>query len=113
MMEQPESCEAHGYAVLVAALDHIVITDGAAGLGDVMYAAAVSSLDIVAEGEERVRTETHAGQLIEPCSLLLAGKHLGLNGKCLLPLTENIHVVVADVDIIALSRSALPIPGRN
>ena len=64
-----------------------------------MYAAAVSSLDIVAEGEERVRTETHAGQLIEPCSLLLTCKHIRLNCKCLLPLTENIHVVVADVDI--------------
>ena len=56
VMEQPYSGETHHDAVFVAGVDNIVVTDRAAGLRDEVDAALVGALNIVAEGEEGVRT---------------------------------------------------------
>ena len=56
MVEQSDAGEGHYHMVFVAAVDDSIVTDGAAGLCDVFYAALVSSLDIVGEGEEGVRS---------------------------------------------------------
>ena len=52
MVEQAHTGERHGDAILVAGLNHIVITDRAAGLCDKLHTALMGALDIVAEGEE-------------------------------------------------------------
>ncbi len=54
MMEKAKTRKAHYDAVLVAGLDNIVISDGAAGLSDELYAALMGSLNIVTKGEESV-----------------------------------------------------------
>ena len=54
MMKQPEPREVHGHAVLVGGFDDLVVTDGAAGLGDIFYTAFLCSFNVVAEGEEGV-----------------------------------------------------------
>jgi len=54
MVEQSYTCEGHGDIVFVAGLDHIVITHAATCLGDELHTALMGTLDIVAEGEERV-----------------------------------------------------------
>ena len=54
MMEKPDVRHGHCYPVFVAGLDHVVVADGAAGLGDIGDAASGGSLDIVAEREESV-----------------------------------------------------------
>ena len=56
MVEKPHSRERHGNAVLIACHDDMIVTDGAAGFCDVLNSALVSALDVVAEGEERIRT---------------------------------------------------------
>ena len=53
-MEQAHMRHGHGDVVLVTRLDDIVVTDGAAGLGDILHAALVGALDVVAEGEEGI-----------------------------------------------------------
>ncbi len=54
-MEQSHAGERHGDAVLVAGHDDVVVAHRAAGLGYVLHAALVGTLDVVAEGEEGVR----------------------------------------------------------
>ena len=44
---------------LLQAFDHIVIPHRAAGLGNVLHAALVSSLNIVAEGEEGIGAQRY------------------------------------------------------
>lgn len=100
-MEQTNACECHCNAVLVADFDNVIVADRAAGLRDVLHAALVRSLDVVAEREERVRAKGNALHSVKPCALLLAGENSGLYLEELLPLalSENVHVVVADVEI--------------
>ena len=100
-MEQTNACECHCNAVLVADFDNVIVADRAAGLRDVLHAALVRSFDVVAEREERVRAKGNALHRVEPCALLLAGENSGLYLEELLPLalSENVHVVVADVEV--------------
>ena len=78
MVEQPQTRKGHDHSVLVAAVDHRVVADGAAGLGDVAHAAAVRALDVVAEGEERVRAQRHAVDPGEIGRGLLGRQRLGV-----------------------------------
>ena len=54
MVEEADAGKAHDHVVRVTGSDDIVVADGTAGLCYILDAAAVSSLDIVAEGEECV-----------------------------------------------------------
>ncbi len=54
VVEQSQSCEAERHVVLVAGLDDCVIPYGSARFCDVLHAAPRRSIDVVAEGEERV-----------------------------------------------------------
>ena len=56
MVEQAHAGEGHGNAVLIAGFDNMVVAHAAAGLCYVGHAALMRPLDIVAEGEESVRT---------------------------------------------------------
>ena len=100
-MEQTDACECHRHSVLIADFDHIVVTDRSARLCDIFYAALVCALDIVAEREEGVRSESHILHLVEPCALLLLCEYRRLLSEDLLPLTlsENIHILVPDINV--------------
>ena len=54
MMEQAHTGEAHHHVVFVAGVNHVIVPDGAAGLGHILHAAAVGALDVVAKGEEGI-----------------------------------------------------------
>ena len=55
--------------------DNILITDGTARLCDILNAALVSALNVVAEGEEGIGTQGNAGQLIQPCAFFFSRKN--------------------------------------
>ena len=57
MMEQAHAREGHDHVMRVAARDHVVVTDRTTRLRDVLNAALERAQDVVAEREERVRTE--------------------------------------------------------
>ena len=59
MVEQTDAGEAHGDAVVVAGFDYVVISDGAARLGDVLDAGLEGALHVVAEGEEGVGADSY------------------------------------------------------
>ena len=101
MMEQTHTREGHGNAVFVAGLDDIVVANAAAGLCNVFHATLVGTLDVVAEGEEGIGTETYLRVLGNPRFLFLAGEGFGLCLEELLPgaVAENIIVVVGDIYI--------------
>ena len=63
MMEQADACKCHSDIIFIAGFNYVVIPDRAAGLGDIGYAALMSALHIVPEGEECVRTERNIGVL--------------------------------------------------
>ena len=80
MMEEAHTCERHCDAILVAGINNIVVANRTACLSDVLYAALVRTLDVVAEREEGVGAEGDAGLLLEPCLFLLTredGRFLG------------------------------------
>ena len=54
MMEEAHTCERHCDAILVAGINNIVVANRTASLSNVLYATLVSTLDVVAEREERV-----------------------------------------------------------
>ena len=54
MMEKPHAGESHHNPVLVAHLNHIVVTNAAARLGNHADSAFVRPLNVVAEREERI-----------------------------------------------------------
>ena len=54
-MEQADAGESHDDAVLIAHLDHIVVSHGAAGLGDVFHAALLCALQDVYKRQILIR----------------------------------------------------------
>ena len=54
MMEQPDPGKRHDHAILVGGGNDLVVTDGTAGLGDVLHAGLPGALHVVAKGEEGV-----------------------------------------------------------
>ena len=100
-MEQTDACECHRHSVLIADFDHIVVTDRSARLCDIFYAALLLRVDIVAEREEGVRSESHILHLVEPCALLFFREYRRLLREDFLPfaVSKNIHVLVSDVNV--------------
>ena len=99
MVEESHSGKCHYHTVLITALDNEVVADRSAGLGDVLNAALLSALDIVAEGEEGIRAERYAVDGIEVSSLLLLGEGSGLLGEILLPISVSANVFFVLVDV--------------
>ena len=54
MMKEAQAAKCHGNAIFVTGVNHLLVADGAAGLDNGCYAAAVRTLNVVAEGEKRV-----------------------------------------------------------
>ena len=100
-MEQTDSGKAHDHSILVTGIDHIVITDRSARLGNVFYTALVCALDIVSEWEERIRTKCNIRILVKPCALLLSGKDIRLYLEDILPcaVRKDIHIILTHVQI--------------
>ena len=63
VVEQSDSREDHGHAILIAALNDRVIADGAARLCYIVNAGSAGPLDIVREGEESIGAQSHAAEL--------------------------------------------------
>ena len=57
MMEEAQASHRHGNSIFIARFDDIVVADRTTGLSDVIDAAAMSSFDVVAKGEESVAAE--------------------------------------------------------
>ena len=104
VVEETHMGECHGDAILVAGVDDMVVADATASLCDKLYTAAVGTLDVVAEGEESIRSQGHARVLGDPCLALLAGQRFGLFGKELLPcaVAEDVLGLVADIEVDAV-----------
>ncbi len=107
MVEQSHAGEGHGHAVLVALGDDQIVPDGAAGLGDILHAAAVRPLDVVREREEGVASQGHALPGVQPGPGLGGGEVLRLAGEILLPvaLGADVLLIAVDVAVDELSRS--------
>ena len=77
----------------------MIVTDGSAGFSDVLNAALVSTLDVIAEGEECIRAESYVIVLSKPSLLLFSCEYLRLNLEDVLPCTfsENVLVLVRNV----------------
>ena len=90
VMEQAQPGEAHDHVVLVAGLNHVVVSDRATRLCDVADARLVGALDIVAEGEEGVGTQSHTGVLSDPSAFFFRGERAERDGtgniRCSVPI---------------------------
>ena len=75
----------HGHIVLVTGGDNIVVTNGAACLCDVADTTLAGAFDIIAEGEEGIRTKGYPRLGGEPRFLFLAGKRCRFFGEQVFP----------------------------
>ena len=57
MVEQADPCKCHYHSVLIAGIDHLVIADRAAWLGYILHAAFVGPVNVIAKGEEGIRSQ--------------------------------------------------------
>ena len=98
-MEQTHAGEGHDDAVLVALFDDQIVTDGAAGLSDVLDTGGNTALDGVGEGEESVGTQGHSVTGIQPCPLLFRCQRLGTDGEIVLPDAFRADILFVAVDV--------------
>lgn len=54
MMEQSDTCKAHGHTVFIASFNDLVISDRATWLSHILHAALMGSLNIISKREERI-----------------------------------------------------------
>ena len=101
MVEQTHAGEAHSNAVLVAAFDYVVITNGSAGFCDVGNAGSARTFDVVAEGEECVGSQSHAGDAVKVSLLFFLGQFFRTGGEVILPyiVAQNVFALIGDVNI--------------
>ena len=101
MVEKSYASECHGNAILVAGVDNMVIAHAASGLCYVFNSTLMSTLDIVAKGEESVAAKGNARVLGYPLLLLFASEHLGLLLEELLPcaFAQYVIMVVGDIHV--------------
>ena len=114
-MEQTSAGEAHGDVIFVGGLDDIVVTDRAAGLGDVAHAGLAGALHVVAEGEEGITAHSHAGQLSDPLLLFLGGEYLGLDLEGVLPhaVGQNVLILIGGVNIDSIVPKVIISPANS
>ena len=79
----------------------MIVPDRSARLGNVSHTALFSSLDVVAEWEESVRTKANACVLCKPFLLFSLSEHLRLYLECVLPyaLSQYIIMLVRNVNV--------------
>ena len=79
----------------------MIVADGTARLCHIRNAASVCALDVIAKREERIRSKRYLCVLIQPCPLLLCGKHRRLFCKNILPCAfcQHIHVILANIEV--------------
>ena len=99
MVEKADTDEGHCDAILVAGINDMVVADATACLGNVLHSTLVSTLYVVAKGEESIGAEAYTGILGYPFLLLLTGQRLGAGDEELLPCAVAEHVVVIIRDI--------------
>lgn len=87
MVEQTHTGESHDHAVVIAAVDDRLITNGAARLRNIFYTRAQRTLDIVIEREERIAGKRNAIDGVQIGPLFLRRKGCRPGGEILLPTT--------------------------
>ena len=54
MVEQPDACKSHCHTIAVTTCDDVIVKDGTARLGNILYAAFTGPLNIIAKWKESV-----------------------------------------------------------
>lgn len=101
MMEQAQAGHGHGDIVFIARFDDIVVADRAAGLGDVVDAAAMGPFNVVAKGEEGIAAQGYAVELGDPGFLFFPCERFRFFREQVLPdaVGQDVFVVIGDVDV--------------
>ena len=78
-----------------------LVADRAAGLGDIVDAAAMSPFDVVAKGEEGVAAKGYAVKLSNPGLLFFPRKGLRFFRKEILPdaVGQYVFIIIGNVDV--------------
>ena len=109
MMEQPHMRKAHDHIIQITGCNDVIIPDRPAGLGLVLHAAAVRTLDIVAEREERVAAQRHI-RVTSPATLAflpaVSGSGFTLKNRCQRPSASTSSASSEIYTSMVLSRSA-------
>mgnify|MGYP001064455127 CR=1 FL=1 len=100
-MEQAQAGECHCNTVLIAGLNNIIITDRAACLCNILNAAAMRTLNVIAEREECVTAESNVLQLCNPSLFLFASQRFRFFSEEVFPyaVSQYILIIIGDVNV--------------
>ena len=70
--------KAHHHLIIIARLNHLVVTDRSAWLRDVLHTRTMCTFNVVSEREERVASQGNTRLLIQPCPLFCLGENARL-----------------------------------
>ena len=59
VVEQSESCEAHGHSILITCINYVIVSYRTTRLSDILNAGLLCTFDVVAEWEERIGTKSN------------------------------------------------------
>ena len=99
VMEQPHTGEGHDDTALVAFLNHQIIPDRAAGLGNVGNTGSAGSLDIVCKGEERIGVQGNTVNFIQKFPFFHRRQRLRPVGKVVLPDAVSAYILFVAIDV--------------
>ena len=101
VVEESHAGKGHGDTVLIAAIDHNVVTDRSARLGDVGNTAAARALNVIIEWEEGVATDRNTGDRGKVCLFLCRGEGFGALCEVFLPksLVKNVLRLIRDINV--------------
>ena len=98
-MEKTHTGKGHDDAILIALFDDQIVTDGAAGFGDILDTGSGGALDVVGEGEEGIGTQGNSVPGIQPSTLFLRGQRLRTSGEVVLPDAVGADILFVAVDV--------------
>ena len=74
-MEQSDTSKTHHHSIFIASLNHSIITHRSTRLRNILHATLMSTLNIITEWEECIRSQCNIRHLIQPCTFLFLCKY--------------------------------------
>ena len=86
---------------LTVSIDHSIITHRSTRLRNILHATLMSTLNIITEWEECIRSQCNIRHLIQPCTFLFFCKYFRFLCESFLPhtISKYIHIFIPDINI--------------
>lgn len=101
LIERKVNLIINNFEKLLSSLDHSIITHRSTRLRNILHATLMSTLNIITEREECIRSQCNIRHLIQPCTFLFLCKYFRFLCESFLPhtISKYIHIFIPDINI--------------